>query len=104
LTALILILGALCSTSGTLAVKNSNNFRNFRPTVLAIACYSGATWFLAQAMHYLPIAVAHAAWSGTVALLLLGVDRLYLKLRLSFRQIAGLLSILAGIALLAGVK
>lgn len=101
MAAFILICGALCSTCGTLAIKRSANFRNLVPTALAIACYSGATWLLAQAMSHMPIAFAHAAWSGLVALLLLAIDRFYLKLSLAPAQLTGFFAIIAGIALLS---
>lgn len=101
MSALILVCGALCSTFGTMAVKRSANFRRFGPAALAIACYGGSTWFLAQAMASMPVAFAHAAWSGLVALLLLAIDYFYLKLKMAPAQIVGFFGVIAGIALLS---
>lgn len=99
--ALIVICGALCSTCGTLAVKKAANFRKLLPSLLAVVCYTSSTWFLAHAMSHMPVALAHAAWSGLVALLLLGVDRFYLKVPLASGQFIGFFCILAGIAALS---
>ena len=98
--ALIVFCGALCSTLGTLALRQCANFRNPRFTALALAGYGGSTFFLSKAMAYMPVALAHAAWSGVVALALLAMDVRYLKARLARAQAAGFFCILAGIAIL----
>ncbi|MGL5395643.1 MAG: DMT family transporter [Shewanella sp.] len=98
----VVMCGALCSTCGTLAIKRADNFRRFFPSLLAVTFYSGSTWLLSMAMFHMPIAIAHAAWSGLVALLLLVIDRYVLKTVMSSGQLIGFACILIGIVLLGG--
>jgi len=99
--AFIVVCGAVCSTLGTLNLKKTDHFRKFLPSFAVLVFYSGSTWFLAHAMKHMPVALAHAAWSGLVALLLLGIDRLYFKVALFKTQIAGFFCIMTGIAVLS---
>lgn len=95
-----LVLGALCSTLGTLALKGSARFRKPVPTALALLCYAGSTVLLARAMTLMPVALAHAVWTGLVALALLAIDRWVFRLPLSGSRVAGFLCVLAGISVL----
>ncbi|MEI7240330.1 SMR family transporter [Pectobacterium brasiliense] len=95
-----LIFGAICSTLGTLALKGSERFRKPIPTALALLCYAGSTVLLARAMTLMPVALAHAVWTGLVALALLGIDRFYFRLPVSGSRLAGFLCVLGGIAVL----
>ncbi|KKO72003.1 DMT family transporter [Kerstersia gyiorum] len=95
-----LVCGAICSTLGTLALKGSAQFRKPIPTALALLCYAGSTVLLAHAMTLMPVALAHAIWTGLVALALLGIDRWVFRLSLSGARLAGFLFVLAGIAVL----
>ncbi|WP_372372985.1 multidrug efflux SMR transporter [Alcaligenes faecalis] len=95
-----LALGALCSTLGTLAFKGSAQLRKPVPSALALLCYAGSTVLLAHAMTLMPVALAHAVWTGLVALALLAIDRWVFRLSLSTSRIAGVLCVLAGIAVL----
>ncbi|GLW36116.1 SMR family transporter [Pectobacterium actinidiae] len=88
----------MCSTLGTLALKKSERFRKPMPTLLALICYAGSTVLLARAMTMMPVALAHAVWTGIVALTLLGIDRFYFRLPISNRQLMGFLFVLLGIA------
>ncbi|MCX9114727.1 SMR family transporter [Aeromonas veronii] len=97
----VVICGAFCSTCGTLAIKRADNFRRLFPSLLAVMFYSGSTWLLSMAMFHMPVAIAHAAWSGLVALLLLGIDRYVLQTMMKSGQLIGFTSILSGIALLS---
>ncbi|THT98718.1 hypothetical protein E9531_13620 [Lampropedia puyangensis] len=95
-----LIFGAFCSTLGTLALKGSEQFRKPAPTILAFLCYAGSTILLARAITLMPIALAHAVWTGLVALALLAIDRWVFHLALSASRVAGFFCVLAGIAVL----
>lgn len=95
-----LVFGAVCSTLGTLALKGSARFRKPIPTALALPCYAGSTVLLARAMTLMPVALAHAVWTGLVALALLGIDRWVFRLSFSGGRLAGVLCVLAGIAVL----
>ncbi|MEH2922033.1 DMT family transporter [Samsonia erythrinae] len=98
---LIIFAGAVCSTVGTLAIQRSDNFRKPAFTLTSVGCYSGSTVLLSLALTYLPVALTHALWSGTVALFLLVFDRFFLKIRLPAYKIVGTLCVIAGIALLS---
>lgn len=99
--ALIIICGALCSTAGTLALPRSRHFRHLPFSLLVLLCYGVSTCLLALAMDHMPVALAHAAWSGLVALLLLAIERWVFKRRLALSQGLGLAAVLSGIAVLS---
>lgn len=98
-----LVLGAVCSTLGTLALKGSERFRKPVPTALALLCYAGSTILLARALTIMPIALAHAIWTGLVALTLLGFDGWHSRIPLQRARVAGLVCVLLGIAVV-GVR
>lgn len=84
----------------TSALKASDGFSRPWPTLVVIAGYIVAFYFLSLTLRTMPVGIAYAVWSGTgVALITLIAWRLF-EQALDIPAIAGLLLIIAGVAVL----
>ena len=85
-----LALAIVAEVIGTSALKASAGFSRLWPSLVVIAGYGTAFYFLSLALRQIPVGIAYAVWSGvgTVLITLIGV--------LAFRQkidAAGMLGI-----------
>ena len=82
------------------ALKAADGFRVPAPSLLALAGYAAAFYFLSQAVRTLPIGVANALWSGFSVLAVAVAGYMIHRQALSLPSISGLLLICGGTALL----
>ena len=85
-----LALAIVAEVIGTSALKASAGFSRLWPSLVVVAGYGTAFYFLSLALRQIPVGIAYAVWSGvgTVLITLIGV--------LAFRQkidAAGMLGI-----------
>lgn len=81
----------------TSALKPSAGFTRLWPSIMVIAGYASAFYFLSLTLNVLPIGVAYAIWSGVGVALVALISWLYFHQPLDFAAIAGLLLIIAGV-------
>jgi len=85
---------------GTSALKASEGFSRFLPSVVVALGYSSAFYFLSLTLTTIPIGVAYAIWSGVgIALITIIAWAVYGQ-ALDTPAIIGLLFIVAGIVIL----
>ncbi len=85
---------------GTLALKASEGLTRLGPSVLVVAGYGAAFYFLALALKTIPVGVVYAVWSGAgLALITLAAWFLFDQ-ALDGAALGGLVLILAGIVVL----
>ena len=69
---LALLVAILSETVATSALKSTEGFTKLWPSLVVVAGYSSAFYFLALTLKQIPIGVAYAVWSGVgVALITL---------------------------------
>jgi small multidrug resistance pump len=59
-----LVVAVAAETIGTTALQASSQFTKFWPSVLVVAAYAVAFYFLGIALKYIPVGIAYAIWSG----------------------------------------
>jgi small multidrug resistance pump len=84
----------------TSALKSSNGFTQLWPSLIVIAGYGAAFFFLSLALHTIPVGVAYAIWSGAGIVLITLVAWLVLGQSLDVPAILGLALIVAGVIVL----
>jgi small multidrug resistance pump len=90
----IAILGEVMATS---TLKATEEFTRFWPSVLVVAGYGLAFFFLTLVLRSIPVGVAYAIWSG------LGIVLVTLAGVVFYRQIPDLPAILGMLLILMGV-
>lgn len=94
---IFLVLAIVLEVIATTALARSQSFTRLWPTLLAIAGYAGAFWFLSFPLRYMPTGVVYALWSGLGIVLITAVAWLWAKQTLDLAAILGLGLIMAGV-------
>ncbi|MDM9622603.1 transporter [Rhizobium sp. AC44/96] len=82
---------------GTTALQMSQQFTRVGPTVLLVACYAAAFYFLSLTLRVIPVGIAYAIWSALGIVLISAVGLVYFKQRLDTPALIGLGLIIAGV-------
>ncbi|RAR60843.1 MULTISPECIES: multidrug efflux SMR transporter [Halomonadaceae] len=64
MTYVFLALAIIAEVVGTTALKASEEFSRFWPSVLVVVCYGLAFYLLSLALRTLPVGIAYAFWAG----------------------------------------
>ncbi|HEX7324417.1 MAG TPA: multidrug efflux SMR transporter [Rhodanobacteraceae bacterium] len=96
----LLALAIVSEVIGTTALKLSAGFTRLGPSVVVVAGYAAAFYFLALTLKHLSIGTAYAVWSGagTVLITLIGVFAF--RQKIDAAGIIGIALIVAGVLVL----
>ena len=97
---LFLSIAIISEVVATAALKSSAGFTQLWPSLLVIAGYSAAFFFLSLTLKTMPVGIAYAIWSGVGIVLITLIAWLVLGQSLDGPAIAGLALILAGVLVL----
>jgi multidrug transporter EmrE-like cation transporter len=94
---LFLVVAISLEVIGTISLKFSNGFTDWRFTVLSLGVYGLSFWFLSMTLRIIPVGTAYAVWSGlgTASVALIGW--LFLKEPMTAAKALFLLMIIAGV-------
>lgn len=81
----------------TSALKSSEGFTRLLPSLLVVAGYGAAFYFLSLTLRTIPVGIAYAVWSGVGMVLISVVAWLFLDQKLDAPAIAGIVLIAAGV-------
>ncbi|MBB5917707.1 small multidrug resistance pump [Nocardia transvalensis] len=98
MTFLLLVLAIACEVSATVSLKLSEGFTKLVPSVVVVAGYAGAFFFLSQALKRgMAIGVAYGVWSaiGVAAVAIIGA--LFLDEGLTLVQVGGIGLVILGV-------
>jgi len=92
-----LIVAISLEVIGTVSLKFSNGFTDWRFTVLSLGVYGLSFWFLSMTLRIIPVGTAYAVWAGlgTASVALIGW--LFLKEPMTAVKAVFLLMIIAGV-------
>ncbi|NIY75851.1 multidrug efflux SMR transporter [Thalassospira sp. HF15] len=92
-----LIVAISLEVIGTISLKFSNGFTDWRFTVLSLGVYGLSFWFLSMTLRIIPVGTAYAVWAGlgTASVALIGW--LFLKEPMTAVKAVFLLMIIAGV-------
>ena len=93
----IAIVGEVIATS---ALKSSAGFSKLLPSVLVIAGYGTAFYFLSLTLRTMPIGIVYALWSGVGVALISVIGWLVFKQSLDLAAIVGITLIVIGVVIL----
>ena len=97
---LYLAIAILAEVAATSTLKASDGFTRPLPTVIVIAGYVTAFYFLSLALRVIPMGVAYAIWSGIGIALVSLTGLLFYRQRLDAAAILGMVLIGAGVVIL----
>lgn len=97
---LFLSVAIVSEVVATSALKASNGFTQLWPSLVVIAGYAIAFFFLSLTLRTMPVGVAYAIWSGVGILLVTLIAWFVFKQSLDIPAIIGLALIVAGVVVL----
>lgn len=94
---IFLDIAIIAEVIGTSALKASHEFTRLIPSLIVIAGYGTAFYFMSLAMRSIPLGVTYAIWSG------LGIVLITLAGMLIYKQVPDLAAIVGMALIISGV-
>lgn len=94
---LYLLAAIACEVVATSALKASEGFARLWPSVIVIAGYGLAFYFLSLTLRTIPVGIAYAIWSGLGIVLISAVGWLLFRQTLDLPALIGIVLILTGV-------
>lgn len=94
---LFLGIAIIAEVIATSALKGTEGFSKFWPSVLVVLGYGTAFYLLSLTLKEIPVGVAYAIWSGMGIVLVSAVGMVLYKQKLDLPAVIGLLLIIAGV-------
>ncbi|HWX03504.1 MAG TPA: multidrug efflux SMR transporter [Collimonas sp.] len=95
-----LLIAIVAEVIATSALKASAEFTRLVPSVVVVAGYLTAFYFLSLTLRTLPVAIVYAMWSGIGIALIALVGWLFLKQSLDAAALVGIGLIVSGVLVL----
>lgn len=96
----LLVVAIFAEVVGTSALKASEGFTRLWPSIIVVAGYGAAFYFLSRTLNDLPVGIAYAVWSGMGVALITLIGWLVFKQALDLPALIGILLIVAGVVVL----
>ncbi|WP_432377328.1 SMR family transporter [Duganella sp. P38] len=90
----------LSETIATSALKSSEGFSRLLPSLLVVAGYGIAFYFLSLTLRSIPVGIAYAVWSGVGIVLITLVGWLVFGQKLDLPALIGMGLIVAGVVVM----
>ena len=100
ITYLYLGLAIVAEVAATSALKASDGFSRLLPSLVTIAGYAIAFWFLSLTLRVLPTGIVYALWSGIGIVLISAVAWIWFKQALDGPALLGMGLIIAGVVVI----
>ena len=97
---LYLAIAIVSEVVATSALKAANGFTRWEPSLLVVAGYVSAFYFLSLALRTIPLGVAYAIWSGVGVALIILVGWVVYRQLLNVASLIGIALIVAGVIVL----
>ncbi len=97
---LYLAIAIVSEVIGTSALKLSDGFTRLGPSLVVVAGYVSAFFFLSLTLRTIPVGVAYAIWSGVGVVLITLVAWLWMGQKLDLAGVIGIGLIVAGVVVL----
>ncbi len=94
---LYLLIAILTEVTATSALKATDGFKRFWPSVVVVIGYALSFYFLSLTLRDIPVGVAYAVWSGLGLTLITLVAWIVYGQHLDAPALMGMLLILAGV-------
>jgi len=97
---LYLAIAIVAEVIGTSALKAAEGFTRPLPSLVVVAGYGTAFYFLSLALKVIPVGIAYAIWSGVGVALITLIGWVVFRQRLDAPALAGVALIVAGVVVI----
>lgn len=97
---LFLTIAIIAEVIATSALKSSSGFTRLWPSLLVVAGYGTAFFFLSLTLRTIPVGIAYAVWSGVGIVLITLVAWVFFGQRLDPPALLGMALIVSGVVVL----
>jgi multidrug transporter EmrE-like cation transporter len=97
---LYLAIAISCEVVATSALKASEGFTRWLPSLVVVAGYGLAFYFLSLTLRTIPVGVAYAVWSGAGVVLITAAGWMFLGQKLDAAAFLGIGLIASGVVVL----
>lgn len=97
---IILGIAIISEVAATSALKSSEGFTRLWPSLIVVAGYSSAFYFLSLTLKAIPVGVAYAIWSGAGTALVALLAWIFMGQKLDIPALIGILLIVSGVIVL----
>jgi small multidrug resistance pump len=97
---LSLAVAILAEVIGTSALKASEGFSRLLPSMVVVAGYGVAFYFLSLTLKQIPVGIAYAVWSGAGTVLITLIGLLVFRQKVDLAGVVGIALIVAGVLVL----
>lgn len=95
-----LLIAIIFEVIATTALKSSEEFTRFWPSLVVTVGYGAAIYFMALALRTMPVGVVYAIWSGLGIVLVSILSYFYHKQSLDWPAIVGIMLIVSGVVVI----
>jgi len=99
-TWLLLGLAIASEVTATASLKASEGFTKLVPSIVVLAGYSAAFYFLSLTLEDIPIGVAYAVWSGVGVAAITLISVFYMDQKIDLAGVVGISLIVIGVIVL----
>ena len=100
MTNVLLLIAILAEVIATTALKMSDGFSQVVPSVVVVAGYGCAFYFLSLVLKTMPVGVAYAIWSGVGIALITVIGAVMFKQSLDAPALIGIALIVCGVVMI----
>lgn len=97
---LYLAIAIVSEVIGTSALKASNEFTRLLPSLITLAAFFCAFYFLSLCLRTIPVGIAYAIWSGVGIVLITTIAWVFQGQKLDAAALGGLGLIVAGVVVI----
>jgi small multidrug resistance pump len=97
---IFLLIAIISEVTGTTALKATEGFTKFWPSLITIFAYCVAFYFLSLTVKSIPIGVAYAIWAALGIILITGIAWVVYKQALDAPALIGLALITSGVLII----
>lgn len=97
---IFLLVAIVSEVIGSTGLKASQGFSKIAPSVIVVAGYASAFYFISLALKTIPLNTAYAIWSGLGTALIAVLGVVFLRESINLPGVLGIGLIIAGVVLL----
>ncbi|MBF6595419.1 MAG: multidrug efflux SMR transporter [Thermaceae bacterium] len=97
---IFLLVAIVSEVIGSTGLKASQGFSKITPSVIVVAGYASAFYFISLALKTIPLSTAYAIWSGLGTALIAVLGVVFLRESINLPGVLGIGLIIAGVVLL----
>jgi small multidrug resistance pump len=95
-----LLIAVAFETLATTALKETQGFTRLVPSLVTVAGYGFAFYFLSLPLRTMPVGVAYALWCGIGIILITAIGWLWFRQQLDLPALVGMGLIMAGVVVI----